>query len=266
MSAISELDRSLKDYSISEYEPDWDEIPEERVQWLNCSMPFTGAEDIGKHLGTIDHKWTKEIVKIAPHPFSEGAQRISFKGQRIYGCGGDLKDDVVLKEFKHFGPARDRREDYIEIMETQAVSAFMAKQFNRFSPPGTKKIEFLDVGVIQVNTDDGTPKYYNVEVMLKDYKTNYLKWNNNSGYVNIDSFAATLDAFCHWTHDVTEGYLMVVDLQGVLRGTNYVLTDPSIHCKEPRFGSTNFGVIGFQAFFMSHSCGDICRKMGLKSN
>jgi hypothetical protein len=33
------------------------------------------------------------------------------------------------------------------------------------------------------------------------------------GYVNQKQFAASLDAFCHWTFDATNGYLMVVDIQ-----------------------------------------------------
>ena len=54
-------------------------------------------------------------------------------------------EDIVLKEFKHVGRGRDRREDYIGIMETQTIAATMAQQFNRIAPPGSKVIEFLDV-------------------------------------------------------------------------------------------------------------------------
>ena len=55
---------------------------------------------------------------------------------------------VVLKEFKYYGNRRDRREDYIELMETQAIAEFMAKRFNRVVPLGAKKIEFLNVSIV----------------------------------------------------------------------------------------------------------------------
>lgn len=57
---------------------------------------------------------------------------------------------------------------------------------------------------------------------------------------------------------------MVVDLQGVERPTDYVLTDPCINCKEPRFGSTNMGEVGIEEFFRTHKCNHVCATMGLK--
>ena len=41
--------------------------------------------------------------------------------------------------------------------------------------------------------------------------------------------SCTLDAFSHWTYVITEKYLIVSDLQGVLVDKkDYVLTDPAI--------------------------------------
>ena len=75
-------------------------------------------------------------------PFSEGEQRISFHGSKISSYSNE---NIVLKEFKHDGRGMDRREDYIEIMETQVTAAFMAKQFNKVSPRGSKEVHFLHV-------------------------------------------------------------------------------------------------------------------------
>merc|ERR1712232_1273171 len=48
--------------------------------------------------------------------------------------------------------------------------------------------------------------------------------------------------FMRWTHEVTEGNVMVVDLQGVKTDDGYVLTDPCILCSDvTRFGSGNLG-------------------------
>lgn len=119
---------------------------------------------------------------------------------------------------------------------------------------------------MQMCKSDGAPKYYNIEVLLPDYKKKFKKWNNNAGYVSDKIFSSTLDAFSHWTYDITDGFLIVVDLQGVDRDDRYVLTDPSINCKEPRFGLTNLGSVGIEMFFKYHSCGAVCQAMGLKKN
>ena len=119
---------------------------------------------------------------------------------------------------------------------------------------------------MQIFEKDGKPKYFNAEVLLRDYKERFKKWNNNCGYVSESIYSATLDAFSHWTYTATNGYLMVVDLQGVDRVDKYILTDPSVHCKEPRFGLTNLGDVGIQQFFKSHSCGSVCEALKLEKN
>ena len=48
--------------------------------------------------------------------------------------------------------------------------------------------------------------------------------------------------------------------------SQYVLTDPAIHCKDPRFGSTNLGQVGMESFFEVHECNRVCTKMCLKLN
>jgi Alpha-kinase family len=62
-------------------------------------------------------------------------------------------------------------------------------------------------------------------------------------YWNASSYDETLLRFPEFTHEVTNRYLLVTDLQGV-KGTDghYYLTDPVILCQDlSRFGSTNLG-------------------------
>ena len=112
-------------------------------------------------------------------------------------------------------------------------------------------------------------RYYNVEELLPDYER-FQKWNTNAGYVNEEKYSSTLDAFSHWTHDFTDGYLLVCDLQGCTKEDSYILTDPAINCsdsKEPnKFGNTNLGDFGIEMFFRTHSCSDVCKSMNLKRN
>jgi hypothetical protein len=71
-------------------------------------------------------------------------------------------------------------------------------------------------------------------------------------------------AFSHFSWQHILGALMVVDLQGV----NYILTDPQVHTRnnhDTNFGVGNLGMDGMAAFFCTHSCNDLCRKMKLQS-
>lgn len=78
----------------------------------------------------------------------------------------------------------------------------------------------------------------------------------------------TATAFSHFSHQHTGGYLLVADLQGIrtsaTRHDKLLLTDPAIHCKYPRFGSTNLGVRGMDRFFATHECNAICKALKLK--
>ena len=207
--ALSEVScksgKTLKDFSISETEPDdLDEThlePQRKVHWLTCTINILdNIRDIKEHIGSINHSWSNKMVKKARHPFAEGAQRISYHGMRMNYAEGEEDEKIVLKEFKHTGSERDRRSDYVEIMETQCVAAFMASEFNKVAPAGSKKITFLHVSVVQVHDRDGAARYYNVEKLLPDY-SNFKKWNTNFGAVNIDE--QLIQAFSHWTYDIT---------------------------------------------------------------
>ena len=78
-------------------------------------------------------------------------------------------------------------------------------------------------------------------------------------------------AFSHFTYDVTDGYLLVCDLQGISdvaeKGKKeiFLLTDPAIHCaKHLRFGKTNLFSVGIEKIFRKHECNKYCQALGLK--
>ena len=161
--ALSEVSscggKTLKDFSISETEPDDLEEshlePQRKVHWLTCTINILdNIRDIKEHIGSINHSWSNKMVKKARHPFAEGAQRISYHGMRMNYAEGEEDEKIVLKEFKHTGSGRDRRSDYVEIMETQCVAAFMASEFNKVAPPGSKRITFLHVSTIAISVFD----------------------------------------------------------------------------------------------------------------
>ena len=117
------------------------------VYWMDCNvLALSNNQSIKKKLSSIKHSWARAKIKVAKDPFDQGEQRIAYHGKRtdrnsarIYG------EKLVLKEFKFDEEGRDRREEYIEIMETQCTAAYLANEFNKVSPRRSKQIEFLQV-------------------------------------------------------------------------------------------------------------------------
>ena len=156
-------------------------------------------------------------------------------------------------------------DSYKKQMEIQSISSFLAQQFNRKKPQGAKKIFFTKVVTISLYKRS-KPFYCSQEPLIEGP---YVKYNSNCGFVNKDDYAASLNAFSHWTYQETDGYLMVVDLQGVQitnpAGPKFALTDPALHCKDlTRFSCTNLGKPGMHRFFRTHYCNTICKAMGLE--
>ena len=105
----------------------------------------------------------------------------------------------------------------------------------------------FQVGVVQQFEDDGNPRYYNLETLLPDYE-NFKKWNTNCGYVNEADYSSTLDAFCHWTYDFTNGYLVVVDLQGISKEDSYILTTHLSTVRNQNSGGPTWMTLGCKCF------------------
>merc|ERR1711957_1161459 len=86
-----------------------------------------------------------------------------------------------------------------------------------------------------------------------------------------------LQAFSHFSYEISKKRFMVVDLQGVFLRKNasscrYLLTDPVIHKQKKNktkyqkwtFGRTDRGEKGMKAFFITHTCNEVCRLLGLE--
>ncbi len=273
LTAISEKSmKSLKSYRINTEEPNWRTIPERRVRIGSC---FVSASGPGGKLN-VRYSYKDAKIKMSADPFAEGSQRLSYFGIEVGRAthffshfAGSAAATVVFKTFKHVyeRTSGDGREDFLNVVEGQAIANYLAAEFNKVRPSDSKEIHFLSVKLMEVSNDDGSLSYYTMEDMFPDYHVKFIKYNSNFGYVNRNDFASTLNAFSHWTYDLTNHYLMVVDLQGIQHGTNqYVLTDPAIHCKDPRFGTTNLGRVGMETFFEVHECNRVCSLMGLKPN
>lgn len=117
---------------------------------------------------------------------------------------------VVIKRLGLIQDGPDTEVDYMNQMEMQCHAAFLAKEFRKarkFAGVVSRDIAFLDVRTVQM-IDRPSPVFANIEPLMPSF----CKFNSNAGYVHECAFEE-LQAFSHWTHAVTNGYLMVVDLQ-----------------------------------------------------
>ena len=251
--------RSQKDFTLCKDEPNWNKIDGEDAYVFKNKLP-TSMEELQASLKEEGRKSRK--IQIAAQPFAEGTQRIVYYG---VDCTFSPSKKVVLKEFKYLGEGLNKLDSYKEQMEIQSISSFLAQQFNKEKPQEAKDIFFTKVVTISLYKRS-KPFYCSQEPLIEGP---YVKYNSNYGFVNKDSYAASLNAFTHWTYQVTDGYLMVVDLQGVKitnpAGPKFALTDPALHCKDlTRFSSTNLGKRGMHRFFRTHYCNTICKAMELE--
>ena len=252
-------DRSLKTFTICQSIPNWTSISAENANMFRNKLPEN--MDSADLTQPLQEECRRRKIQITAQPFAEGTQRIVYYG---IDCTYDPSKKVVFKEFKYLGDGLNKLGSYKEQMEVQSISAFLAREFNKKKPNGAKEILFTKVVVISLR-ERSKPFYCSQEPLIEGP---YIKYNSNNGFVNKDEYTSSLNAFSHWTYQITNGYLMVVDLQGVKitrPEPKFILTDPALHCKDlTRFCSTNLGNDGMHRFFRTHYCNSICRAMNLK--
>jgi hypothetical protein len=188
------------------------------------------------------------FMRQASDPFAEGEIRIAYHGQLARGKKGldDIsKSKIVLKAFKHHGKGLNDRRQYFGQMEVSNIAHFLANEYNK-SPnrPGhCARITVLQVCVVEEEDEEkekhGTRRFCGEEYLPNDM---FVKYSNNTGQWDEDNIDESLLRFTDFTYQVTNGYLMVTDLQGVQKDNTFILTDPVILCKDIlRFGGTNLG-------------------------
>mmetsp|Transcript_19727 Transcript_19727/g.56584 ORF Transcript_19727/g.56584 Transcript_19727/m.56584 type:complete len:248 (-) Transcript_19727:51-794(-) len=118
-------------------------------------------------------------------------------------------------------------------------------------------VSFIDVAVYEFPDRPDAERWMTVEPYIEG---EYKKFSNNSGWASNEAGAELAASFSHWTHHETGGFLIAVDIQGV----GNVYTDPQIHSKRgAMFGEGDLGRKGVEHFFATHTCNEVCRKLGL---
>ena len=206
----------------------------------------------------ISHYKVETKCIIDDIPFSEGCERYAY-----FLYDEDVKMKYVAKLRKEFIESKNMLEDYSKELESITVCHHIANEFDErivnIVPKDKTNILLNYIHCYIYEVLSPKPKYYYVENYIPG---KYIKYNNNAGWIrtNIADQTLVAQAFSHFSYQYTQGYLMIVDLQGV----GGFLTDPQIHClDEDKFGIGNFGYIGFIKFFLTHKCNKYCKELGL---
>jgi serine/threonine-protein phosphatase PP1 catalytic subunit len=223
--------------------PYWNFLSSRQVEIRLCSSVSSVADLRKEAPASLTRRF--EIrhanIKLAPQPFSQGetrAARYALVDGAQQSIAKHMKrglDTSADSDDEEEGNLPSSLDEFLCLSEVSSVAAFLAEQFSSGCEEGSK-ISFLESHV-GVPSDGGKP--FNLEDALP--VSEFRRFSNNIGWWEPDA-DELLMRFMRWTHDVTDGHMMVVDIQGVRTETGYVLTDPCIICADvTRFGSGNLG-------------------------
>ena len=181
-------------------------------------------------------------------------------------------DHFVAKEGRYKEDWNERLRSHKISMRTAIEAQALAAQFNKSTPDKWPIITVLTADIYRlapanakvINTSNY--RYLSVEPFLEG---RYKKFNGNNGYVggvasgNDRHQDGIAQCFTHWTYEhslaTTGSAVMVCDIQGV----GYTYTDVTLCSEVRRFGHTDMGQAGFEGFFRTHTCNELCVKLGL---
>ena len=232
-------------------------IPKDRNSYLDWKSPFIKMSNIPCE------------VTLADFPFSEGAMRYAFYMKDL-----TLNQNMVGKLNKTIKRQENNLDHLSKDILSITICQHIAYDFNNriidFIPDSRLLINFVHAYIYELIDYNSNPEIkkgllpsHQQFIAVENFiEGEYNKYNNNAGWINdnLNETSLIAQAFSHFSWQITRGYLMIVDLQGV----NGVLTDPQIHClNQKKFGKGNLGYVGIMKFFMTHICNGYCKKLEL---
>lgn len=220
---------------------------------ISVCVPIKNSGELSKRCpirtGYLEGHHASFNCKIDMTPFADGKCRWAFHGQIQTGEG--WKPYVFKRSKRQDGKAwaTHTRANYLNQIKVSAVAVFLADAWNAKKPARLLPIQYLRASVAEVSMD-GREELYCQEPLLP--AGTFTKWCNNAALWDVGEMTEneTILQFAKFTHDLTDGYMMIADIQGIkLPGTQgYVLTDPVVLCKdEDLFMPTNLGPMAMRA-------------------
>lgn len=215
-----DVKRQLRPAQVETEMPNWDLLVEEQAYLFRYEDPKNVAEIIRSH-SALKLEKIPGTFKVAKNPFGVGGCRLAYYVRETHHGR-----NWVGKISKYTGE-KESKEVFLDEIEVQTVARALARDFGKLKSTPIE-LKFLKPRCIWFNKRS-PPVFMNMEPLLKG--GSFKKYNNNWGWVTSDGskVSEALAAFSHWTHHISKGHLIVVDIQGIEAEGKLVLTDPAIH-------------------------------------
>uniref|UniRef100_A0A7S1F2U9 Alpha-type protein kinase domain-containing protein n=1 Tax=Noctiluca scintillans TaxID=2966 RepID=A0A7S1F2U9_NOCSC len=95
-------------------------------------------------------------------------------------------------------------------------------------------------------------------MLVEPYIVDFQQFNSNTAWVGSTDWAKTLQSLSHFSYHLTDGKMVLCDLQGAVENEVVVLTDPVLNSRDRLYGPTDLGPKGIDNFFHHHVCNSWC--------
>ncbi|KAJ3436491.1 eukaryotic elongation factor 2 kinase-related [Anaeramoeba flamelloides] len=242
----------------------WLNTQEIEIKYIDFAN--TNFDEVKKKTQNIGLKTITKKLQYTEYPFSSGEQRDTF--HMLDNEGNHLVLKIPKKGiYKQLEEKVNKKRSLLDLtfeavlseLTTCYISMFLALRFLERSP--YKSIDVLEGFICKItHPSEKTLIWAYAEPFLHG---NFQKYTTNTFfYLKNAHIRTTLESFIHFSSDITDGKLIISDLQGVEMN----LTDLTISTKGYQGNGVNMGDMSFENFFKNHECSYACTKIRLPIN
>ncbi|XP_045193380.1 uncharacterized protein LOC123549399 [Mercenaria mercenaria] len=211
---------------------------------------------------TYSVQWIRSRCRVSFELFPvKGKRMVVFMGKAFSREDVDSRS-VMVKAFRYYcGNTQDC--NMYKLCSEQG--RIVAERFNKVLDKTSCKIRFVVPAVTQIDeraTLTCKKKWEKDEAVVFEEKlkgkfTTFVdKRGKTSAHCDL-----ILEAFCHFSLHESGGSFVICGLKGVQRKdtSEFILTNPTIHSREGRFGPKDKRDAGIQDFSNNHTCNKFCR-------
>jgi len=188
------------------------------------------------------------------HPHTKGNMRYIF----AFWDSSFAETNMVAKETLFQRTSEDVELGFVKC---STVAAHYAESFRRLTGIPLNVVEcYLYEAQLPTNAPKDRMQFFCAELFVSGVFT---KWVGNFGFISACSLSEVPACFAHFTYAASDAKLMVSDIQGVFSNGTFTITDPQVLSEDHSFGRADLGHEGMNRFMENHSCGDLCKHLGL---
>lgn len=161
----------IRSFVLDNTEPNFDRLRMNHCTIVTMRLEQVDLSVIVEFKEKLRYEHISGDIKIAPHPFDQGAERLAYYAIRYFKLGKDDEDsdEMVAKEYIKLASRPDLdRSRYMVSLETQAVASKLAFDFNDkisrvAGDRALYKIKFLLSKVIAIKQPDESKRFMMLE-------------------------------------------------------------------------------------------------------